>query len=82
MDQQPLGKKLFLEFCASDLNLSRCMQFLTAVEELDIVVEGKKITTAEQIFEDFVSLEVGKWVLVFAGVDWFAVLVYRYSSTL
>lgn len=38
------------------------MQFLTAVEELDIVVEGKKITTAQQIFEDFVSTEVGRSV--------------------
>ena len=58
IEQQPIGKKLFLDFCATNLNLSRCMQFLTAVEELDIVVEGKKITTARQIYEDFLSLEV------------------------
>lgn len=57
IEQQPIGKRLFLDFCATNLNLSRSMQFLTAVEELDIVVEGKKITTARQIFEDFISME-------------------------
>uniref|UniRef100_A0A1X7VEF9 G protein-coupled receptor kinase n=1 Tax=Amphimedon queenslandica TaxID=400682 RepID=A0A1X7VEF9_AMPQE len=57
VEQQPIGHKLFLLFCEKDLKLSRCMQFLHAVDELKIVVEGKRLAHAQTVFDDFLSLD-------------------------
>ena len=41
------------------------MQFLHAVDELKIVVEGKRLAHAKTVFDDFLSLEVsvGVWLV-------------------
>ena len=64
VEQQPIGHKLFLMFCEKDLQLSRCMQFLHAADELKIVVEGKRLAHAQTIFDDFVSSEVSNLLIL------------------
>lgn len=68
VEGQPIGHKLFLMYCEKDLQLSRCMQFLHAVDEMKIVVEGKRLTHAQTVFDDFVSTEVSQNVM--AGKVW------------
>ena len=64
VEQQPIGHKLFLAFCERDLQLSRCMQFLHAVDELKIATDGRRQSSAQTVFDDFISVEVqvdSKW---------------------
>lgn len=60
IEDQPIGKSLFVEFCGTDVTLSKCHNFLTALDEFALVAEEKSAVTAQRIFHDFLSPEVSR----------------------
>ena len=58
IEDQPIGKSLFEEFCGRDLTLSRCHQFMAALDDFSLVAEEKSATTGQKIYQDFLSPDV------------------------
>jgi hypothetical protein len=50
--------KLFHEFCQKDLLLSRCVLFLQALDELQLMVDEKYTASARKTFEEYISTRV------------------------
>ena len=58
IENQPIGMKLFHEFCQKDLLLSRCVLFLQALDELQLMVDEKYTASARKTFEEYISTRV------------------------
>ncbi len=58
IEEQPIGKCLFEEFCGKDDTLSKCHQFMAALDDFSLVAEEKSATTGQMIYHDFLSPEV------------------------
>ena len=58
IENQPIGKCLFVEFCSEDVTLSKCHHFMTALDDFALVAEEKSAVTAQKIFQEFLSPEV------------------------
>ena len=58
IENQPIGMRLFHEFCQKDLLLSRCVVFLQALDELELMVDEKYAASARKTFEEYISTRV------------------------
>ena len=58
IENQPIGKSLFEEFCSTEPTLAKCHEFIKAVDEFVLIAEEKGAVTAGKIFDDFLSPQV------------------------
>jgi hypothetical protein len=52
VQKQPIGQRLFTEFCQSKEELRNCVEFLKLVRRYDLTIEGKR-AIAKHIREEF-----------------------------
>ena len=64
IENQPIGLSLFEEFCSKDPACSRCHEFMKELDKFALVAEEKGATTAEMIYEEFLSPEVSSHFLI------------------
>lgn len=57
IDKQPMGKKLFHYFCGQNAKLSPCMQFLDALDELEVIDVQRRSDKVQQIYEEYIALK-------------------------
>lgn len=56
IEQQPIGHKMFEQFCSRTPHLFRCIEFLNSVEDYEIhVVETRRQTEAQRIYDEFIA---------------------------
>ncbi|CAG5124273.1 unnamed protein product, partial [Candidula unifasciata] len=61
-DQQPLGRRLFIEFCNTVELYRRSIGFLNAVAEYEIISEEKRHAKAEEIVETYLNPESENYI--------------------
>ncbi|ESO95058.1 hypothetical protein LOTGIDRAFT_117728 [Lottia gigantea] len=62
IDQQPIGRELFREFCKTKSLLSRIIDFLDAVNEYDITPDEKRLAKAEEVYEKYLCSESEQYI--------------------
>lgn len=75
MDQQPIGKILFQEWCeAKRINLHRCIKFLKAADQYEVETDEQRVELAETIKKEFMLRNEGIECLSFPelGLDFSA----------
>jgi len=63
VEEQPIGCRLFYMFCERDPELSKCVQFIEALNGFSLGTEEKAVSTANQIYEQYVSTSVSMSLL-------------------
>ena len=58
IEQQPIGMKLFNLYCERDLLLCRCIAFIQALDDLQLLVDEKYTATARKTYEEYISTSV------------------------
>ena len=58
VEEQPIGCKLFHMYCQKDMELSKCVNLINALDEFLLVADEKRVASAHKIFGEFISLEV------------------------
>ncbi|KAK2087950.1 G protein-coupled receptor kinase 6 [Saguinus oedipus] len=54
-ERQPIGRLLFREFCATRLELSRCITFLDGVAEYELTPDEKQKACGRRLMQNFLS---------------------------
>ena len=60
VEQQPIGEQLFRQFCSNDPQLARCIEYITAVKEFNMVTDEKCVAAARSVFDEYISTRVWK----------------------
>ena len=60
VEQQPIGTILFKQFCQNNSQLTMCVDFVQALDDLLIVADEKFGATARKIYEDFLMEVCGQ----------------------
>ena len=58
MEGQPIGEQLFKQFCSKDPQMARCIEYLSAVKEFNMVADEKCNTAARSVFDEYISTRV------------------------
>lgn len=58
VEEQPIGGRLFHMYCSKDVELSKCVKVIEALDDFLLVAAEKRAPTAHLIFDEFVSQEV------------------------
>lgn len=54
MEKQPIGHRLFYDFCGNQIDLKNCIEFLNLVNKFDLSIEEKH-SIAQQIRDEFLQ---------------------------
>lgn len=57
VENQPLGAKMFQQFCTKDSELTKCVDFISKLDEFHLMAAEKSAPKAREIYEEYISTE-------------------------
>lgn len=58
VEGQPIGEQLFKQFCSKDPQLTRCIEYLSAVKKFNMATDEKCVADARSVFDEYISIRV------------------------
>ncbi|XP_041370910.1 G protein-coupled receptor kinase 5-like isoform X2 [Gigantopelta aegis] len=62
VEQQPVGRELFRQFCDTKSEWSRLIKFMDTVEEYELALDEDRLTKAKEIFDTYLNPESNLYI--------------------
>lgn len=56
VEGQPIGEQLFKQFCSKDPQLTRCIEYLSAVKKFNMATDEECVADARSVFDEYISI--------------------------